>query len=295
MQTNNYLIKYRERANNVLTNLLIKLNEIPPELREAIEYIALSGGKRIRASLVYATGEALGAQLEHLDYVAAAVELVHAYSLVHDDLPAMDNDDLRHGKPTCHKMYNEATAILVGDALQALAFEILAKSTKFISADICVKMVAILAAAIGAAGMVGGQFLDLAAESKPITTEQLENIHKRKTGALITASVQLGALATGCESKEQLENLKLFAQTMGLAFQVQDDIIDVESSTEILGKQQGADLAKEKATYPALLGMATAKEKVIDLYGQALSCLEKANLSTSRLYDLAQFIVRRSY
>ncbi len=293
METAHFLNDYQTRINTFLAHVLPADNILPAELHQAMRYVVLSGGKRIRAALVYAAGEASGAELTVLDYMAAAVELIHAYSLVHDDLPAMDNDDLRHGKPTCHKIYGEAMAILVGDALQSLAFEILAQARTKISADVITQMIIILAQASGSMGMVGGQTLDLAAENKKITLVALEAIHTRKTGALITASIQLGALAGGCKDAVQLSNLTLFAQTIGLAFQVQDDIIDLESGTEILGKQQGADLANNKATYPALLGLPAAKEKLNALYQQAHQYLEQTNLQNSKLGAIAQFIVRR--
>jgi len=289
-----FLINYRSRINSFLEKILPAANIVPAELHQAIRYVVLGSGKRLRAALIYATGEALGAKLDELDAVAAAVELMHSYSLVHDDLPAMDNDDLRHGKPTCHKAFNEAIAILTGDALQALAFEVLSNANT-ITADVRVKMITVLANAVGSMEMVGGQVLDLVAEGKQINIQELEAIHTRKTGALIAASVQLGALAAGCDDIKQLKNLELFAQAIGLAFQVQDDIIDIESSTETLGKQQGADLAKNKATYPALLGIAATKEKVNNLYQQALQHLAKAELAESYLKHLAVFIVQRSY
>lgn len=295
MEITNCLLHYRERINNFLTANLPAENIIPVELHQAIRYAVLGGGKRIRAALVYATGEALGAKVELLDKVAAAVELAHAYSLVHDDLPAMDNDELRHGMPSCHKKFGEAMAILTGDALQALAFEMLASANKNIPADICVKMIIELANAIGSMGMVGGQVLDLAAEGKQITLSELETIHKNKTGALITASVQLGALVTGCKDVMQLENLRLFAQNIGLAFQVQDDILDIESSTEVLGKQQGADLENNKATYPALLGLSAAKEKLNIFYQQALHFLQQAKIIDMKLQVLAEFIIQRRF
>ncbi len=289
------LINYRERINAFLAKSLIAMDAVPAELRDAIQYVVLGGGKRIRAGMVYATGEALGAELIILDKAAAAVELVHAYSLVHDDLPAMDDDELRHGKAACHKVFGEAIAILAGDALQAFAFEMLAKASENISAEINIKMIGILAKASGARGMVGGQVLDLIAEGKQITPDQLENIHLCKTGALITASVQLGALAGGCVTEIQFINLTKFAQTIGLAFQVRDDIIDIESNTAILGKKQGADLTKNKATYPALLGMSAAKDKLKALYQQAYLALEKAGLQESKLKEIAQFVIGREF
>ena len=280
----------------MLEQYLPSVKTVPSDLHQAMRYVVLGGGKRIRAALVYATGEALGANLEELDIPAAAVELIHAYSLVHDDLPAMDNDDLRHGKPTCHLAFNEALAILTGDALQALAFELLANHQVTINNGIQrLTMITILAKAISSIGMVGGQALDLAAEKKPITLEQLEDIHSRKTGALITASIQLGVVIGGCADRQQWNLFELFAKKIGLAFQVQDDILDIESSTETLGKTQGADLAKQKATYPGLLGMQAAKEKLNKLYQHANQHLVELNLADSNLKNLAEYIIQRDY
>ncbi len=263
------LQQYQARVNTALAKILPTESAQPTDLHRAMRYVVLGGGKRIRALLIYTTGAAFNVNPGDLDNIACAVELIHAYSLVHDDLPAMDDDDLRRGKPTCHKAFNEAIAILVGDALQSLAFELLAKESATLTAPQRLRMLAILAHAIGSHGMAGGQALDLAAENKSVTLTQLENIHQLKTGAFITACVQLGAIAGNCQDKNQFEYLTLFAEAMGLAFQIQDDILDIESPTEMLGKKQGADLAKQKSTYPALMGLTAAKEKVETLYQQA--------------------------
>lgn len=273
---------------------------LPPEnstLHRAMRYSALGGGKRIRAMLVYTTGEGFHADAEILDIAAAAVELMHAYSLIHDDLPAMDNDNLRHGKPSCHVAFNEAIAILAGDALQSFAFELIAAkktSTEF-SAAKRVAMIAELARAIGSTGMVGGQTLDLEAEGKTLQLNDLENIHQQKTGALITASVILGALASNDLSSENLKNLTAFANCIGLAFQIQDDILDVESSTELLGKTQGADSINEKATYPKLMGLEAAKQKAEKLFQQSFEHLHKVNLQFTELENLVKYIRDRKY
>lgn len=287
------VVLYRERINRFLEKCLPDSNTPPAQLHEAMRYVVLSAGKRIRAALVYAAGEAFGVELSRLDHLAAVVELIHAYSLVHDDLPAMDDDDLRRGKPTCHKAFNEAIAILTGDALQTLAFAMLAQAPS--GAENRVKMLAVLTDAIGSMGMAGGQALDLAAEGKMISLVELENIHALKTGKLITASVQLGALASGEMSEKQLDALTIFAQNLGLVFQVQDDILDLESDTETLGKPQGADLKKNKSTYPALLGMAAAKEKLAELYKEALTALKQADLTDSALQQLTEVIISRRH
>jgi len=291
----NFLYSYQQRINAILEKCLPDAEVVPTDLHHAMRYVVLNGGKRVRAALVYATGEALGVEIDKLDHLAAAVELVHAYSLVHDDLPAMDNDDLRRGKPTCHIAFNEAIAILTGDALQSLAFEMLATQVTAISFEKRLQIVAELAKAIGSTGMVGGQALDLAAETKSINLEELENIHLCKTGALIVASIKLGILASACYDKTTLKALEHFGCAVGLAFQVQDDIIDIESSTEVLGKQQGADRKKHKTTYASLLGIEKSKEYLIELYQKALDYLKEADLIESNLEKLAEFIIRRNH
>ena len=268
-------------------------------LRQAMSYSLFGGGKRIRPMLAYAACEALGGNLKQADPAACAVELIHAYSLVHDDLPAMDDDDLRRGKPTCHKAFDEAAAILAGDALQALAFEVLAQCACLpeadVPADIRLQQISTLAEASGRHGMVGGQALDLAAVGQPLTLSELENMHRCKTGALIRASIQLGALASGCSDREKLKQLDDYAKAIGLAFQIQDDIIDVSSDTETLGKRQGSDQSQQKPTYVSLLGLKGAKKKADELHGRALNALISFDARAFPLRSLAEFIVSRNH
>lgn len=242
-------------------------------LHQAMRYAVLNGGKRLRPLLVYATGICLGVPLEQLDHPAIAVELIHCYSLVHDDLPAMDDDDLRRGKPTCHKAFDEATAILVGDALQSLAFEVLS-STTHLAPSVIIAMFHTLARASGAEGMAGGQSLDLLAERKTLMAQQIEHLHQLKTGALIQASVRLGALAAVSHDTEILSALDRYAQTIGLAFQIKDDLLDVEGTTAQRGKSSGHDEALFKATYPSTLGMEETKIKLQQLKNDAHQALQ---------------------
>jgi len=260
-------------------------------LADAMRYSTLNGGKRLRALLVYATGEALGAKLEQLDSPACAVELIHAYSLVHDDMPIMDNDDLRRGRPTCHKAYDDATALLVGDALQSLAFESLCDNA--ISPSRQIQMVKELACRSGVFGMAGGQAIDLESVGETLTLDSLQAMHELKTGALIRASVNLGALASIDSHENDLSILDNYARYIGLAFQVQDDVLDVIADTDTLGKTQGVDIALNKPTYPALLGLPEAQKKASDLIDKALEELNKLPYDTQTLAKLAQFIVQR--
>jgi geranylgeranyl pyrophosphate synthase len=264
-----------------------------PRLVEAMRYATLGGGKRLRALLVYATGEAMGANSAALDSAAAAVEMIHAYSLVHDDMPIMDDDDLRRGRPTCHKAFDDATALLVGDALQTLAFETLTDNT--LSASQQVMMVKRLAKASGAYGMAGGQAIDLESVGKKLDIDALQSMHKLKTGALIRASVVLGALAANDCEEDTLKHLERYADCIGLAFQVQDDVLDVIADTETLGKTQGADIALNKPTYPALLGLEKAQQKAVALIEKALGQLAELSFDTQTLAALAQFVVKRSH
>lgn len=227
-------------------------------LHRAMRYSTLDGGKRLRPLLVYACGSCFAATYQHLNPVAVAIELIHCYSLVHDDLPAMDDDDLRRGRPSCHKQFDEATAILVGDALQSLAFDVLSRH------DIPnqIKIIQTLATASGSFGMAGGQSLDMDATNNPTTLTELKTIHQQKTGALIRAAVRMGALTSGHCSDKELRLLDTFAQHFGLAFQIRDDILDVESDTQALGKTAGKDASQNKATYPALLGLAESRAQL---------------------------------
>jgi farnesyl diphosphate synthase len=284
---------YRARANRALEACLPPLGPAPAQLHEAMRYAVLNGGKRVRATLVYTAGEAVGADSSLLDAPACAVELIHAYSLVHDDLPAMDDDDLRRGKPTCHRAFGEANALLAGDALQSFAFLVLSDAAS--NAQRGMDMVATLARASGSLGMAGGQAIDLAAVGRELSLDELENMHRHKTGALIRASVRLGALC-GCDvSAGQFEQLDAYAACIGLAFQVRDDILDVEADTETLGKAQGADMALNKPTYPSLLGLAAAKQKAAELHERAIAELAGFDARADRLRALSAFIVNRSH
>ena len=266
----------------------------PRNLHQAMRYATFNGGKRVRPLLVYAAGTACGGDMDVLDIPACAVELIHSYSLVHDDLPAMDDDDLRRGKPTCHKVYDEATAILVGDALQSLAFELLARSTDRIPAETRLSMLRILANASGSRGMAGGQAMDIDGVDQELSLPELEIMHIHKTGALIRASVQLGVLSAG-GSKEQLAKLEHYAKAIGLAFQVQDDILDITENTHTLGKTQGKDAADNKPTYPALLGLDGARQKARELLEEAHDALNGFDGSAQRLRQLADYVVGRKH
>ncbi|MBH0058191.1 (2E,6E)-farnesyl diphosphate synthase [Pseudoalteromonas sp. SWXJZ94C] len=265
------------------------------KIKEATHYSLFNGGKRLRPFLVYATGKMLGAEKSDLDVLAAAIECIHSYSLVHDDLPAMDDDDLRRGRPTCHIVYGEAEAILAGDALQTLAFELISNHNFKCSSKTQVKMIAKLAHASGLEGMVAGQGLDIAATDKVITVQQLERIHKLKTGALINCAITLGAMCSPNVSEQTLDNLSVFGYAIGLAFQVHDDILDVEGDTVTLGKPQGSDIAANKATYPALLGMLGAKEKAQNLIQQAHEALANIDADTTLLASLANYLIERDH
>lgn len=262
-------------------------------LHAAMRYACLNGGKRLRALLVYATGDALGVTATTLNPVACAVEFIHAYSLVHDDMPIMDNDDLRRGKPTCHKAYDDPTALLVGDALQTLAFETLCDPA--LTAEQSRNMARQLAQASGAQGMALGQAQDLAAVGLSLNLTELETMHRNKTGALIIASVQLAALAAPHISAADHDALTDYAAHIGLAFQVQDDVLDVTADTATLGKQQGADMARNKPTYTSLLGLPAAQQKATDLIAAAHAALAKLPHDTSKLAALADFVIQRGH
>jgi farnesyl diphosphate synthase len=268
---------------------------LPQKLHEAMRYSTLNGGKRLRAILVYATGEALSIEPEQLDVAACAVELIHAYSLVHDDLPAMDDDELRRGKPTCHIAFDEATAILAGDALQTLAFHLLCRPQAGLNANHSLKMLETLAHASGSFGMAGGQAIDLESTGKKLTLLELENMHIHKTGALIHASVKLAALLHPDLDPSIEKNLDHYAKCIGLAFQIQDDILDEESNTAILGKTGGKDRANNKATYPSLLGLKGAKEKAQVLHEEAIKSLELLGDKAGMLKSLSDFIIHRHH
>jgi farnesyl diphosphate synthase len=286
-----FICAYQERAEMALSLYLPSGDDEPCRLHQAMTYSVLNGGKRIRPLLVYAVGLMLGASNDSLDAPAAAVEIIHSYSLIHDDLPPMDNDDLRRGKPTCHKAFDEATAILAGDALQAHAFYVLADN-EHLTEKQRVKMLIILTEACGSLGMAGGQAIDLESVGKALTLTELENMHRLKTGALIRASVLLGAVAGNADAKT-FEILTQFAELIGLAFQIQDDILDVEGETALLGKQAGADQTLNKPTYPSMLGLQSSKEKMQYVYEAALNTLKQLDFNTAWLYELAAYMVER--
>jgi len=294
-ELNRFAERCQQRVEVALGRFLPSENTLPLRLHQAMRYVVLGGGKRIRPLLVYAAGQAVGAREQALDVTACAVECIHAYSLVHDDLPAMDDDELRRGKPTCHKVYGEAEAILAGDALQALAFSLLAHADMGgISARLRLQMIELLSRACGSRGMVGGQSLDLAATGQQLDIAELEDMHIHKTGALIRASVLLGALCAEKLDHAQKQALDQYGKNIGLAFQVQDDILDVTGSTEQLGKEAGADRALNKPTYPALLGLAGARERARELHQTALDSLGGLGESADPLRWLSQYIVDRA-
>lgn len=281
----------QQRINGFLSNQLSDLSINEPQLHAAMSHGLLLGGKRVRPFLVYAVGEMLGIAKNKLDHIAGSIEAIHAYSLIHDDLPAMDDDALRRGQPTCHIKFDEATAILAGDALQAFAFELLGEAQ--VSDSQKIQLMQCLAKASGYQGMCGGQALDLAATDKAISLEQLEKIHRLKTGALISCAVEMGAIA-GNATPEQKVLLNTFSQNIGLAFQVHDDILDVIGDTEILGKPQGSDQAANKSTYPALMGLEAAQEKSQQLILQAISSLQALPFDSSLLQAFARYIIARN-
>lgn len=287
------LTHLQQRINHFLAEKLNTTDSVGSPLVEAMAYAVLLGGKRVRPFLIYATGRMLGVPLEKLDHSAAAMEAIHAYSLVHDDLPAMDDDRLRRGKPTCHIAFDEATAILAGDALQSFAFELLATDPHLTDRE-KVAQVTELATASGAKGMCLGQSLDLIAENKAVSLEELELIHRNKTGALILSSVMMGLnLSEHSQNLAIKQPLVNYAKAIGLAFQVQDDILDVIGETDKIGKTVGSDEHLNKSTYPKLLGLDGAKQKAEMLYQTALYSLEQLPFDTTALKELANFIVKR--
>ncbi len=294
MEFSELLRVYRDRVQRALDQWLPAAATHPRDLHEAMRYAVLGGGKRIRPVLTYATGDALGVNRAELDGIASALELIHAYSLIHDDLPAMDDDDLRRGRPTCHKVFGEATAILAGDALQALAFYILAHDPHIrVGPAVRVHMIESLALACGSRGMAGGQAIDLASVGRQLDIAELEDMHIHKTGALIRASVLLGALSAPGIDSDRLEALDHYGKCIGLAFQIRDDILDIEGDTETLGKTRGADNALNKPTYPALLGLDGAKQRALELHEAAISALGLMGPQADALREVARYIVER--
>ena len=293
---NTRLKHYQQRVDHALDAFLPAAPAHRHNLIEAMRYSVIGGGgKRIRPAMVYVTGEAMGAEAGVLDIPACAVEMIHAYSLIHDDLPAMDDDDLRRGQPTCHKAFDEATAILAGDALQAHAFEILAAGNLQIDDQRRLEMITLLATASGSDGMAGGQAIDLAAVGHRLTLEELEAMHRLKTGALIRASILLGAMCSPKATDEELELLGRYADCIGLSFQIQDDILDVVGDTETLGKPKGSDEKMQKPTYPSILGLDASRKLALEQHEQALSHLQALGERAVTLRQLSAYIVERDF
>ena len=285
----------KERCESFLKSYLSQQVITSERLTSAMHYSLLNGGKRVRATLVYITGEIFETSPLAQDHIAIALEMIHAFSLIHDDLPAMDDDKLRRGKPTCHIAYDEATAILAGDALQMLAFEVLADipQNEFKNPMQLIQAIKTLAIATGYNGMTAGQMLDLQAEGQTLSTDALENIHRHKTGALIKAAIIIPFILSDQYSDEVMPHLATFAELIGLAFQIQDDILDITTSTEILGKQANRDIQLEKSTYPALLGLEPAKAYLEETYEKAIQALQNIPRYTSTLQEIAGYIVHR--
>jgi farnesyl diphosphate synthase len=283
---------YTARVADALDEALPAATEAPKRLHDAMRYAVFNGGKRVRPLLVYAAGECLGLREEALDAPAAAIELIHAFSLVHDDLPAMDDDDIRRGKPTLHRQFDEATAILAADALQPLAFSVLAQ-VRDVTAQARVQLIELVADAVGSIGMTGGQSMDLAAEGKSLTADEIEHMYALKTGALIHASVASAAVLAEDLPEDRMSAIDAFGRTIGIAFQIKDDILDVEGETEVIGKRSGADQRLGKATYPGLVGIEEARARCDSLLRSALEQLDDFGKDAESLRWLARFIVER--
>ena len=290
------LESWRQRMEHALAARLPEPDQVPARLHEAIRYSVLGGGKRIRPALLFATAHALGLSDDEVEAAACAIELVHVYSLVHDDLPAMDNDDLRRGRPTCHKAYDEATALLVGDALQSLAFQLLASDPALpASPAIRLRLIDILAQAIGSFGMAGGQAIDLAVQGMRLDIGQVEDMHARKTGAVIHASVLMAAECAPPLDANLYAALTRFASAVGLAFQIQDDLLDVTGDVSTLGKATGADSEREKPTHPAVIGIPASQQRVRLLHSQAINALAPFGDRADSLRSLANWLLSRQY
>jgi len=271
-------------------------DKVPARLHEAMRYSVLGGGKRIRPALLFATARALGLSEDEVEAAACAIELVHVYSLVHDDLPAMDDDDMRRGRPTCHKAFDEATALLVGDALQPLAFQLLAADPALPSSpSIRLRLIDMLAHAIGTFGMAGGQAIDLASQGKQLDIGQVEDMHARKTGAVIRASVLMAAECVPSLEEGLYAALTRFATTVGLAFQIQDDLLDVTGDASMLGKATGADSERAKPTHPAVIGIPASQQRVRLLHSHAIDALAPFGERAESLRLLAHWLLSRQY
>lgn len=291
-----FLASCSQRVENFFEENLPSKSQAPTTLHGAIRYSSMNGGKRIRPALVYATADALNLAPEQVDCIAGSIELMHCYSLIHDDLPAMDDDDLRRGKPTCHRKYDEATAILAGDAMQAISFSMLTDQT-ILGPDAAVRaqLTYLLAKAVGSQGMAGGQAMDLAAVDKNISIESLEFIHRQKTGCLIQACIDMAQTCCTTLSEQQRSSLLKFSEHLGIAFQIRDDILDEISDTETLGKPQGSDRELNKPTYVSILGLEESERRCNEFYDQAMQCLSNFNDSASWLRLLAEHIVCRKH
>ncbi len=290
------LESWQARMESALAARLPPATTVPARLHEAMRYSVLGGGKRIRPALLFATAKTLGLTEDQVEAAACAVELIHVYSLVHDDLPAMDDDDLRRGRPTCHKAFDEATAVLVGDALQPLAFQLLARDPALpAAAAIRLRLVDILSEASGTFGMAGGQAIDLAIEGQRVDIAQVEDLHARKTGAIIRASVMMAAACVPELDERSCAALHEFASAIGLAFQIQDDLLDVLGDVSTLGKATGADRERDKPTHPAIIGIEASQERVHLLHGQALAALDLFGARAAPLRALADWLLSRRY
>lgn len=296
IQFDDLLAEYKQRVDQTLDHWLPPADLNPATLHQAMRYSVLGSGKRVRPVLVYATATALGIPLKKVDGIAAAVEIIHAYSLIHDDLPAMDDDDLRRGRATCHKQFDEATAILAGDALQALAFYILSHDPQMTEqAHKRLRMIERLALFSGSRGMAGGQAIDLASVGKSIDITELETMHIHKTGALIRTCIQMAALSTNTISEQQFKDLDRYAKKIGLSFQVQDDILDVIGETDTIGKPQGSDANQDKPTFPSIIGLTAAREKAQDLHQQAILALKGFGPEADILRYISHWFVDRNH
>ncbi|MGN0915099.1 MAG: (2E,6E)-farnesyl diphosphate synthase [Succinivibrio sp.] len=295
MELFEYASMVKDRVNGFMESYLETLDNDASELKQAMSYGLLLGGKRARPLLVYATGSAFGVPMEKLDYAAAAIECVHAYSLIHDDMPEMDGDELRRGRPTVHVKFTPTVALLAGDALQTLAFEILSDRKSSLSDRSVASLTRVLATKGGYSGMCGGQAIDLQSEGKHISYDALRLLHSKKTGALIRAAVLMGAYCCDSVSEEQIATLDEYAKWTGLAFQIQDDILDVIGDTAVMGKAQGADISLDKSTYPSLLGLEKAKEFALETANKAKECLKRLDLDTYLLSQFADFTVSRDH
>ncbi len=289
-----YLARRAAEVNQWLDRLVPSETTPPEQLHRAMRYSLLAGGKRLRPSLTLAAGEAVGADTDDLMPAACAIEMIHTYSLIHDDLPAMDNDDLRRGRPTCHKAFGEAVAILAGDALLTQAFRVLSADAPHRDAERQVQVIREIATAAGTVdALIGGQIADIESEGKNVDASTLEYIHRSKTGAMITAPVVVGGIIAGA-SEEQIDKLRGYGQRIGLAFQIADDILDVTSTSEQLGKTPGKDQAANKATYPAIHGIATSQARARQLVEEAVEIVSGLHLKTHMLEEIARFIIARS-